>query len=437
MPEDLDSATVSPARTTSAPPWTPTFPAQSPTPHDPNDPSTWIPTTPCTGFDRHAVSVTPRQTAITGITGAVWTAFDVYFRVPSKALGVGIGLLLVPLIAVLFARWVDGPVLYYRNGGRVRQLRLHTVTKVTTGRRGIGSASVRLSAPGLREPLTISLRSKGYVMAPAARDHLRCWMNAPSVQWSPAAAALFDEHTAPVTAPTRRRHQALATLLSVVIPLAALGGRIAIGYEHRAALAIPGAPGYFRFGGSHGKLLAVGRPWGSACQPIRFAVEPNTPDDVYSDFASVVAEARSDGLDVTLDNRQLTWTPQALYYPPGQSSASVRRVLIDWETGPPRRLGNGTSERLKLGWNTAVDADGDHEDITSAQGQLWSRSLANQPQAVRRSIRQLIAMTQGVMRTSRADSGIAQDTGNDRFSTADVAAMKLMSGCGDLAPPTG
>ncbi len=343
--------------------------------------------------------------------------------------------MIVPLIAVLFARWVDGPVLYYRNGGGVRQLRLDTVTDVTIGRPSIGSASVLLKAPGLAKPLTISLRSRGYLMPPAARDHLRCWMSAPSVRWSPAAEALFDAHTTPSTAPARRRHQALASLLSIVLPLAALGTRITIGYEHQAARAIPGAAGYYRLGGSHGKLLAVGRPWGAACQPLRFSVEPNTPDDVYAQIAGVVDEARADGLNVTLDSRQFTWLPQSLYYPPGQTTASVQRVLIDWETGQPPQLSGGNRERINLGWDSRLDPDGRHEDLSYVQGQLWMQSLTGQPQAVRRSVRQLIAMTQGVERTTRSDSGIAKGTANDKFSPNDVAAMRLMSGCGDLVPP--
>ena len=48
---------------------------------------------------------------------------------------------------------------------------------------------------------------------------------------------------------------------------------------------------------------------------------------------------------------------------------------------------------------------------------------------MRRSIRQLIAWTQGISRTSLAGSGIYQDTRTDCFTRADLAAMLDLSGC--------
>ena len=60
-------------------------------------------------------------------------------------------------------------------------------------------------------------------------------------------------------------------------------------FERSAARHIPGADGYRRFGGPHGKLIAVGRPWGHACQPVRFSVEEHVPDWVYTQIAAVVA----------------------------------------------------------------------------------------------------------------------------------------------------
>jgi hypothetical protein len=56
--------------------------------------------------------------------------------------------------------------------------------------------------------------------------------------------------------------------------------------------------------------------------------------------------------------------------------------------------------------------------------------LNGHPDAVRRSIRQLIAMTQGIISTTRHDSGIANGQMVDRFTPGDIAAMKVMSGCG-------
>lgn len=415
-------------------PWVPTFPAQSLPPRDPNDPSTWVTPVACTGSDRHALSLTPWHAALMGVAGLLLIVFDVHFHVYGRGLGAGIGLALAPALAALFARWVDGPVLNYRSWGRLHRLRLDTVTAVTTGRPAAGAVSVLLQAPGLAKPLRVSLRNRGYVMPPAARDHLRGWMSGPNVQWSPAAAALFDAHTASGTAPARRRARALGVVIGVVLPLVAVTGRVAIAYEANAARAIPGAAGYYRFAGPHGKLLAVGRPWGASCQPLRFGVDAQAPDWVYAQVAAVVAEARLDGLNVALETRSLQWFPQSLYYPSGQTPLTVRPVWISWRTGTPPARSDGTAEHIELGWDAAVDADGRHEDLTSADGELWMRAV-QQPQAIRRSIRQLIAMTQGIIRTTRSDSGIALDTTNDRFSPADIAAMKRMSGCGDLVTP--
>lgn len=61
-----------------------------------------------------------------------------------------------------------------------------------------------------------------------------------------------------------------------------------------------------------------------------------------------------------------------------------------------------------------------------------------QPQAVRRSMRQLIAMTHGIVRTTSDSSGTASDTttdaSNDRVSNRDIAAMTLLSGCRQAVP---
>ena len=434
-PESPAVATVSAPLSTSS--WTPAFPASSAPPRDPNNPATWVTSMLCTGQDQHPLSVPVQHAAVSAVAGALLIAFDIRVHFYGRGFGLGIGLALAPVFALLFKRWVDGPVLYYRTWGRLHQLRLDTVTAVDTGKQVNGSRSVQLIAPGLTKPLRVALTSSGYVMAPAARDHLRGWLSNPQVRWSPAALALFDGHTAASTAPARRRHRVLAVTLGILLPAAIVVTGLVVAWERQAARAIAGAPGYHRFGGPHGKLLAVGRPWGSACQPIRFTAEEHVPDWVYSQVVTVVAEARRDGLDVTLEGRDFNWAPSSLYYPPGQSPSSVRRVPIFWNSGTPPTLSTGRPEHIGLGWDAQLDPDGSHEDMTYAQGILWVQSLDGQPQLVRRSVRQLVALTQGIISTSRHDSGIANNASvYDAFSASDVAAMRLMSGCGVAAVPT-
>ena len=203
--------------------------------------------------------------------------------------------------------------------------------------------------------------------------------------------------------------------------------------EHGPSLAIPGAPGYSTFTGPLGRPLPVGRPWGKPCQPVRFTVEEHVPQWVYVQIAATIAQARRDGIDITVENRQFYWTPSSLYYVNGQSPASTVRVAIFANDGQPPRLSNGKPEHINLGWNARPDPDGQHEDLTSAQGILWMKSIDGNAQSVRRSIRYLIAMTQGIINTSRQDSAMAEGSTIDDFTQADVAAMKRMSGCGDPA----
>lgn len=85
------------------------------------------------------------------------------------------------------------------------------------------------------------------------------------------------------------------------------------------------------------------------------------------------------------------------------------------------------------GWDARLDRDKRNEDLTDVQGDLWNRVLVGHPELVRRSIRQLIAMTQGISATRLSVSGISDLTTTDRFTQQDVAAMMRMSGCAKAA----
>jgi hypothetical protein len=110
------------------------------------------------------------------------------------------------------------------------------------------------------------------------------------------------------------------------------------------------------------------------------------------------------------------------------------RARLDGAGASGRRF-NGQPEHINLGWDTRLDPNGHNEDLTLAQADLWMQTLDGKPEQMRRSIRQLIAMTQGIIRTSRTDSAIADGSSFGHFTPADVAAMQRMSGCGD--PHTG
>jgi hypothetical protein len=408
------------------PGWTPQFPAHTLRAHGQSMTAAFA----CDGQDRHDLSLSIGQAAATGIAGATLIAVDLMLHTSGRALGAGIGLLLVPLFAWLFAQWVDGPVLYYRRWGWLRRLPLNNVTAVGAAKPRSGNLTLLLTAPGSKRPVRVRVQSRGYVMSTAARAHLYGWLRAPHVQWTAQAAALLDDCRERSSA-TRRGRSPVVRVLALALPLAAVGVGAWLVYQRNQDLAIPGSPAYSTLTGPQGKPVPLGRPWGRPCQPVRFAVDEHVPDWVYSQIAQVVREARSDGIDVALENRQFFWNPSSLYYADGQSPASTVRVGIFAQDQTPPQLPNGQPEHVGFGWDTVVDPDGRHEDLAQVQGILWMQVLDADAPAVRRSIRQLIAVTQGILRTSRADSGIADGANIDRFTASDIAAMQRMSGCLD------
>ncbi|MDE3131800.1 MAG: hypothetical protein KGL16_11665, partial [Acidobacteriota bacterium] len=200
-----------------------------------------------------------------------------------------------------------------------------------------------------------------------------------------------------------------------------------------AARAIPHAPGYFTLTGSRGYPAPAGRPWGAACTPVRLAAQASVPNALYAELAAVVRAARRQGVDVTLESRRGAWRHSSLYYRFGQRPATSVVVELGASSATPPRLADGKAEHIRLAWDTRLDGDKHNEDLTLLRGTLWLRALVGQPELVRRAIRQLIAMTQGVALTTASLSGISAMTAPDRFSSSDVAAMLTMSGC-SLSP---
>jgi len=193
-------------------------------------------------------------------------------------------------------------------------------------------------------------------------------------------------------------------------------------------LGIPGAPGYSTFTGPLGGPMQLGRPWGKPCQPVLFDVAADIPRSFYTEVARVIGQARAAGVDVTIINLGNEWE-QGLLYPPGQTLSTVKVVHIYAATGTAPILANGRREHIDLGWDARPAPDGEHEILTEAQGSLYLRVIAGQPLSARRAVRQLIALTQGILSSVAPGSGIADGTDVDRFSAADIAAMQTTSGC--------
>lgn len=405
---------------------------QQPAP-DPNVPATWTTPFHCTGYDQHRLSLPLSRTMPMAALGAALTAFDVWFHITGRGLGAGIGLMLAPLLVAMSTRRVNGPVLYYRNGAAQHQLRLDQVTDVSARLMPRQGISLRLTAPNLKRPVSVTIRAAGWVATQEARDHLRGWLDRPGVRISPDAAEVLRSGTfggTPVHLPRRhRRAWAAAWILTPVIVAGAVGASVYLADHNRGDSAIQGAPGYSTMTGPHGKPLAVGRPWGMACEPLLFAADQQMPDAVYQQLAQVVGEARALGLNVTLESRSFTWYPSDLRIPAGMPTSQVPQVDIRTTTAAAPNLSSGRPERIGEGWDARLDADGRHEDLTYAQGTLYLSTVGGSPLAERTALRELVAFAEGVVPTSQTDSGIRHDATLDGFSADDAHAMHLMSGC--------
>jgi hypothetical protein len=204
-------------------------------------------------------------------------------------------------------------------------------------------------------------------------------------------------------------------------------------YSSTASSAAAALRGYYAPVGKHGKPLSVGQPWGPMCEPIRMTVEEHVPDSVYREIETVSNQARRHGIDITMEDRRFLWSPSSLYYPPGASPSTVERIGIFASNAAPQPISNGGVERLALGWDTALLPGGESEKLTGMQGTMELAVLSGHPSAERTAVRQVIALTQGIVATTSPRSGIVTGTKLDAFSPADIAAMQAMSGCGTRA----
>lgn len=409
------------------PDWTPAFPASQAGPVDPRVPATWANPFACTGYDGHLLSLPLSRTAFIAVGGALLVAGDIRFHVLNSGLGYGIGLLLAPLVAAMFSRRVEGPTLSYRSWGIKHAVGLLEVTAVDTLKGSPTSSVLVLTTHDRDRSVRVALSTRGYAVPPSARDHLVGWLNRPGVLITPAADHVLRTGLSAVAgARVGRQRRVLLVAISCLVA-AAVGASVLIELPS-ASLAIPGAPGYFTATGPLGRPFPVGRPWGQGCEPLRFEVGSGVPTGVYQQLATVVGEGRQDGLNITVGNRSAEPDPASLTYPPGLSASEVPVVGIFANTTARPVSSSGHPEHVNIGWNAKPDADGRHEDVTYVDATLY---LANLPNAAaeRTALRQTLAFTQGVSSTDLGDSGIREGATRDSFSSSDVHAMKVMSGC--------
>jgi Protein of unknown function (DUF2510). len=219
-------------------------------------------------------------------------------------------------------------------------------------------------------------------------------------------------------------------LVAGAFGVAALGPGSA-GLTHgRAAALSAGTADFYTFTGPLARPMAVGAPWGRACEPVVLNVEDSVPDAVYAEIVRVVAEARAGGIDIGVESRQHTWRPSELY-PDGLQNTDVEFVPVFSDTDGGHLRSDGKPERDLVGWDAAPDPNGLSEHLTTLRVTLHLATLGDSPLEYRRAMRKFVGWSQGIADSTSPNSALPlrATAAPDAFSPADIAAMKVMSGC--------
>lgn len=218
-------------------------------------------------------------------------------------------------------------------------------------------------------------------------------------------------------------------LLSVAV---VAGRTLPAGASDRSGRSIPGAPGYTTYYGEHGEPIAVGHPWGTPCQPVRFDVADGVAPDLRAQISAVVSETRRNGINVTLNDGSIGLPTAPVYDPPGVMRYDLVDVWVATDEAPASRLPDGRPEQLR-GTYGSRRAGAGREIFSGMHGTIHLATVGADPMLQRVAMRELVAMSQGVDSGPRGRTGMRTGTTLDSFSTEDVAAMRLMSGCGTQA----
>ena len=251
-----------------------------------------------------------------------------------------------------------------------------------------------------------------------------------------AAASGFPA-AMPVHAKPRSGWIAGGVALAVLVVVSALGVAVTLGpgssqaRRAREAALTAGSADYYTFTGPLGRPMAVGAPWGPGCAPVVLNVEDTVPDAVYDEVVHVVAESRAHGIAIDVETRQHTWRPDALPSP-GPRTLPVQFVAIFADTEAGHLRSDGQPERDRTGWDAVPDPNGETEHLTRLNMTLHLATLGDSRLEYRRALRKLVGWSQGVADSTSPNSALPEraTSAPDAFSPADIAAMKVMSGCG-------
>jgi len=232
--------------------------------------------------------------------------------------------------------------------------------------------------------------------------------------------------------PRRRRWIAWWVAGAVATGLVLVGGVSAavvlVAHTALDGSAGSGTPGYSTFTGRKGLPMQMGAPWGHPCVPVVLSIEDHVPQAVDFEIRAVVTEARSAGLNVAVDSRQIPWSPDAMDVR-GEEYAEFVSVSTDTVRGHLRSDGK-PSTNMTI-WHSVPAPDRRHEHLTAISQTMHLATVGEDPVEYRRVIRKLVGWAHGISDSTRPGSALALGDAwlPDRFSADDIAAMKVMSGC--------
>jgi hypothetical protein len=197
-------------------------------------------------------------------------------------------------------------------------------------------------------------------------------------------------------------------------------------------------PGYYTYGGPHGRPIQFGAPFGQPCKPIIVLFENSVPDAPYRSFVDVVHEARAAGVNIRIALRNRKLLPSDLD-PPGQRFIPVQTAEVFADEKAPTRLRSGALEHFTLRWDAVLAGDGHHEYVSDPNILLHLSVLGGDATAFRKAALGFVGFTQGIAVSTAPGSAFAAGftSGANSFSVQDIRAMLIMSGCAASARATG
>lgn len=176
--------------------------------------------------------------------------------------------------------------------------------------------------------------------------------------------------------------------------------------------------GYPQLRGNQGWPVAAGRPWGTPCAPVRFVPGSSVTAQVRARLREVVAEAAAGGVPVVASVTVPDDRP-------------VNAVAFELVADQSPQLPDGRPQRLFWQITTVLAPNGTSERMVGLATVMFPATTGSDPVDQRRVLRTLVARAFGLDGATRPGSGITAELAStlDRFSAADLAALRAMAGC--------